>query len=800
MKFSGFSDELRQKCFIDDGIIMHDYDNHVFQQTFWVNGIDLESAEEHELNGMTEYLNLIFAGIPTGWTISVNSIIVNDNKYLNAANNHFEIDLLKLLDSEREYFFTRQAKIFKNITTITFTYIAQHKTIKKLGRIFVQSNKQSAPQTLEIILDEFKRSLEQYTKLINRALKLTPMTNDETISYLRYLLTGEWINLKLPKKTYIELKFLLGEDYIGGLDPQVGNKHMRVIAIDNYFPDESRPLMLERIRALGFELRWCTRFMFLTKIEAQKNITYLSDLHEQNITGIKHAASAGTKFESRRYNRGAEYLYEEAEEALASSIVSNVNYGKYSCNIVVFNENEETVKQQATAISVLLKEMGFIARIETLNAEEAFMSTIDGDIEHNERRSLISTENLAHLLPLSGFWGGLDYHPSPMYPEQSNSLFMVDCNNYHSFKGNLFVDGLGHSLIIGKSGTGKSTLVNFIIASHMRYKDAQVFGLDNKHSMMPLCYGVNGQHYDLGHDETSFQPLADIDQVSGYDFAIDWIEALCEINHVKVDTSLGKAIRDSLTILSVMDKEHRTLINFLLHCKSKHEELASVIELYVGHQSLQSRVMSANEDRISFSNYNVFEMNEFVHKGEKALIPVLKYIFYKIMAKLDGRPTLIVIEEADTLWTSHIFAKKLDEWLKTLRKLNVYILMVTLNVQSIAESSIRNTLLTQCASIIFTPNADLGKIEVYESYKKFGIKDKQIQLIKQAKPQKEYYLINNDGDRLFNLDINYFEIAKSFFSRTSKNDSIIAKQIKREFKDKFANEWLKNSGVSNIEL
>ncbi len=58
------------------------------------------------------------------------------------------------------------------------------------------------------------------------------MTDDETISYLNYLITGKWINFKLPKKTYIELKFLLGEEYIGGLEPKVGDKHLRVIAID----------------------------------------------------------------------------------------------------------------------------------------------------------------------------------------------------------------------------------------------------------------------------------------------------------------------------------------------------------------------------------------------------------------------------------------------------------------------------------------------------------------------------------------------------------------------------------------
>lgn len=792
----GFSEKLRYKCFVDEGIIYQDFENMIFQKSFWCEGADFESSEPHEINRVSEYLNLIFAGIPTGWMIHVNNILVNDNNYLDTSKNHFDKPLLKLIDREREYFFTRQAKLFKAINVITFTYDAKPKFLKKLSKYFVSTNKQqSTVKTFDMALDEFKLQLEQYTKLISRALKLTPMSDNETVTYLNYIITGKWINIKLPKRTYIDLKYLLGEDFISGVEGQIGNKHVRVIAIDNYFPDESQPLMLEKLRTLGFEMRWCTRFKFLTKLEAQKNISYLSDLHEQNISGIKGVTSGKVGMESRKYNRGAEYLYEEAEDALASSMISNVNFGKYSCNIVLYHEDESTVIDRAKIIVTTLQEMGFKARNEHMNFEEAFFSTFDGDVEHNERQSLISTENLADLLPLSGFWHGLNSHPSQLYPENSSPMFMVDCNNYHSFKGNLFVNDMGHSLVIGSNGTGKSTLINFIIASHMRYPNAQFFGLDYKNSMMPLTYGVNGEHYDLGTDDTAFQPLADIDTVTGYDFAIDWLETLCEINNVNITTDISNAIRTSLSSLSIMEPQHRTMKNLLIHASGMNQILADVIKLYVGDNTLQARIVGANEDRIKWSNFNVFELSAFIAKGEKALIPALKYIFYKIMGRLDGRPTLIVIEEAWMAFNSPVFAKQLDEWLKTLRKLNVYIVMVTLQVEEITRSSIKHTLLGQCASIIFTPNKDLEKTDINQAYKDFGLKDAQIQILKNAKGKKEYYISNGDGDRLFNLDMNYFEIGKAFMSRTSKDDMIRAKELKAQFKDDFANAWLKDSKI-----
>ena len=794
----GFSDKLPYKCFVDDGIIYHEDAQFTFQKSYWFDGIDFESIDDNITHSAVEYLNILFAGMQTGWVLSVNNIRMRDNGYLDTTKNHFDNELLQTLDREREYFFTKQANIFKSVTVLTLTHTAQNKSMRRIGEWFKTTNKVATPpKTFDLTLADFKLQINQLTKLMDRVIKLRPMTDDETVSYLNCLISGKWINFKLPTKTYVDLRFLLGDDYISGLEPKIGDKHVRIIAIDNYFPDESEPLMLERLNTLGFEFRWNTRFFFLTKLEAQKNIDYISDLHEQNISGIKGAAMSGSGMESRKYNRGAEYLFEEAEEARASTMISNLNYGKYSCNIVLHHEDENEVKRRCEIVITTLEEMGFKTRNETINSEEAFLSTIDGNIYKNKRRSLISTENLADLLPISGFWHGLDNHPSQLYPEKSNSMFMVDCNGYQRFKGNLFSHDMGHTLIIGRNGAGKSTLANFLISSHMRYQNAQFFGLDNKHSMLPLTYGVNGAHYDLGIDNTSFQPLADIDTIRGYDFAVDWLGTLCEVNHVDVTTDISKAIRGILDNLSVQDREYRTMENLCHYAQGcASQQLADVIQLYTGTTTMQALILGDNQDRISLNNFNVFELSELINKGEKALVPVLKYIFYKIMGKLDGRPTLILIEEAWMAFNSPAFSKQLDEWLKTLRKLNVYIVMVTLQIGEILNSPIKTTLLTQCATRLYTPNPDLDSQEVYDTYKEFGLNNKQIEILKNAKMKSEYYISNNDGDRLFNLDMTYFDIARCFLSKTSKDDIMMAKKLKAQNNDNFVNKWLENFRVS----
>lgn len=795
----GFCDKLRHKCFIDQGIILHDEYNLILQKTYEIQGVDFESLEQHQIEMVTKYLSMCFSDIPNGFVIYVNNVLFPNNYYLNTNKNFFQQKVFEIIDKERQFFFTKQAILFKNKIFITFVYDGKQDKLKKASNLLVKSNKkQEKISTLELVVLEFKELINSYIKLMSKVLYFKELNDEETISLLNYEVTGEWINYKLPKNTYIEIKYLLSGEFLSGLEGKINNNHIRVIAIDNYFPDQLSPMVLNKLTQLGFKIRWCTRFKFLDKTKSMKKISHKADLHEQNLTSIKNVTTDKITGSSVRYNRASASMLDEAEEALAQAQLSSINFGEYNCNVILYNEDENIIKEQVKEIINCLAEMGFKARDERLNFEEAYLGSIDGNVQYNCRTCLISTDNLADLLPISTSYSGEQYHPSNLYPEQSNSLFMVDCNDYSSFKGNVFVNDIGHSLIIGSTGSGKSTLVNFIIASHMRYENALFFGLDCKNSMMPLTYAANGEHYDLGIDEIAFQPLADLDSTNGFDFALDWIQTICEINNLEINTDLTQAINQALSSLSVMAIQFRTLENFYYHTKALHNELSEVIKLYLSKDTLQGKLFNANQNNIKYNNFNVFELSQLIHKGEKVLIPTLKYIFYQIMRKLDGRPTLIVIEEAWMAFNSPTFAKKLDEWLKTLRKLNVYIIMVTLQISDIINSPIKGTLMNQCSSIIYTPNKDIEKNEVYNWYKSFGLNDLQINQIKDATPKMQYYLTNINGNKLFNLDMDNFEIAKIFLSKTSQIDILKAKELRKINNNNFLEAWLNDNNFQDI--
>jgi type IV secretion system protein VirB4 len=101
--------------------------------------------------------------------------------------------------------------------------------------------------------------------------------------------------------------------------------------------------------------------------------------------------------------------------------------------------------------------LGFRARLETLNAVEAYLGSLPGHHYPNIRRPLLHTLNLADLLPTTAIWAGLEHNPNPLYPEKSPPWCFAATTGATPFRINLHVDDLGHTLLLGKSGAGKST-------------------------------------------------------------------------------------------------------------------------------------------------------------------------------------------------------------------------------------------------------------------------------------------------------------------------------------------------------
>ena len=158
-----------------------------------------------------------------------------------------------------------------------------------------------------------------------------------------------------------------------------------------------------------------------------------------------------------------------------------------------------------------------------------------------------------------------------------------------------------------------------------------------------------------------------------------------------------------------------------------------------------------------------------------ALQPVLTYIFRTLEKRFDGRPTLLVLDEAWLFLDQGAFAAKIREWLKTLRKFNVAVVFATQSLADIARSSIAPALIESCPTRIFLPNPDAYTPQISELYAAFGLNAQQLQLIGTAIPKREYYFTCPDGNRL--IDLGLGPVALSVVGSNSKNDQALMSQL-----------------------
>jgi type IV secretion system protein VirB4 len=173
------------------------------------------------------------------------------------------------------------------------------------------------------------------------------------------------------------------------------------------------------------------------------------------------------------------------------------------------------------------------------------------------------------------------------------------------------------------------------------------------------------------------------------------------------------------------------------------------------------------------------------------IAPVLTYLFHRLEEQFDGRPILLILDEGWLFLDHPLFAARIREWLKVLRKKNVSVLFATQSLPDIADSSIAPAIIESCPQRILLPNDRAIEPQSRAIYERFGLNDRQIELISRATPKRHYYLQSARGNRLFELGLG--SIALTFCGASDpatqrRIDRILAAHGPAEFATRFLEE------------
>ena len=765
-------------CLIDKGVVLNK--NGTLQKTLKYRGYDLDSSTVYELKNINAKLNDVIKRLGQGWSLNVEARRKRCTDYIEAKNEILAIDII---EKERKLNFLENEH-FESEYYLTIVQLIPTDNSKKVGEIFLEYAKKSEilDKTLENFNKEFKKILNLFKEIF---LEVTELDDEETYTYLHSCVSTKTDKVVVPEIPYAMANYLCDSDLVGGLKPKLRGKEIRCISIQG-FPNYTVPGFFDVLNRLNISYRWITRFLILSKLEAlSKMERKYKNIFSQRLSLFQrvYAELTGEKEEnSRKLNEDALNKANEVRTQIALTTGDYVSQGFYTCTLIVDGDSIDEVEERVDVISKTINNMGFITIEESINSVEAFLGSIPGNITNNIRMPILNTITLSHLLPVSSVWGGDSWNKHLNAPP----LIYTKTKGSTPFRFNIHIEDIGHSAIVGPTGYGKSVLLGLIASSFMKYKDSRVYFFDKDASSRVLTYAVGGEFHDLGNDELSFQPLANIEIVEEKEWAYGWILEILEQENIKVSPTQKEKIWKALDNLAKTPIEFRTISNFYTSVNDR-EIKEALIPYKIG--GALGKYFDSDKDTLNFSRWQVFEMNQVIN-NKKGITPLLSYIFRRIENSLDGNPCIIILDECWMFFDNPIFAAKIREWLKVLRKKNCSVIFATQELGDILNSKLFTTVLDACQTKVFLPNPNAFADNYIPIYQKFGLNKTEIEIISKATKKKEYYYKSTKGSRLFELDLKEKTLSLIASSDLAKQNK--AKELKEIYRDAndFTREWL----------
>jgi type IV secretion system protein TrbE len=767
--------------------------------SWYFRGEDMDSATHAELAGIAARLNSILVRLGNGWLLNCDAIRRPATVY--PADGHHPDRTTWLIDEERRRQYEHEGAHFETTYALSLTYLPPLRTSNKIVEMIYEDEGRddSADGFAARIVAQFERQVDDFEMAVSSILPLRRMrgvrktdisgreyTEDEQLQYMDFCISGVLRPVRLPSIP-MYLDALLGTyPFYGGIAPRVGDMHIQVVSIDG-FPHDSYPGVLHALDELGYEYRWSTRFIFLDPQRARAVINGVRRRWQQKQRGLKDQVFNTS---SGAVDLDAMEMTQDAQSAIGEAESNQVRFGYYTSCVVIMHADRDLLLEQAREARKALQNLGFSARIEDINAVEAYLGSIPGHGYPNVRRPILHTLNLADLLPVTAVWAGPQTNPCPFYPPGSPPLSYAATTGSTPFRINLHVGDVGHTLMIGKTGGGKSTALNFLLAQHFRYPKAQVFTFDKGYSSYVLVNACGGTYYDIGaeHGGLAFCPLKRLDTAADQAWAAEWIEIMLTLQGLTVTPALRQMVYAA--IIRLTRSPRRTLTEFVAELQD--DELRQALSHYTLAGPMGA-LLDAEQDSLVDGSFQAFEMEHLMGMGEKNIVPVLLYLFRQVELRMDGRPTLVALDECWLMLAHPLFREKVREWLKTWRKKNALVFLATQELADVMNSPIRDVILASCPTKILLPNPEANENSSRPMYELIGLNDREIQILSQATVKRDYYYKSPLGRRIFSFG--FGPVALSFVGASSPGDIRNARGLIDAHGDQWTGHWLRQRGL-----
>ncbi|MFT4057737.1 MAG: VirB4 family type IV secretion/conjugal transfer ATPase, partial [Novosphingobium sp.] len=423
----------------------------------------------------------------------------------------------------------------------------------------------------------------------------------------------------------------------------------------------------------------------------------------------------------------------------------SVGFGDHHLSVLVRADSLDALDEVTAMCAASLADAGAVAVREEVNLEPAFWGQLPGNESFIVRRALISSANMACFGSLHGFAMG-----QASGNHWGDAVTLLSTTSSTPFFFNFHQGDLGNFTVIGPSGSGKTVVMNFLAAQAQKFAPRTIL-FDKDRGAEVFLRGIGGTYSRVaaGHP-TGFNPLALPDTAHNRAFLRDWLGVLLA----------AKGPEELSTIASAVDAAYhndpslRRLSHFreLLAGARRPEpgDLASRLDAWL-QGGEHGWLFDNQHDRLDLNQRVLgFDMTALL-ESPRLRTPVMMYLFHRIDERLDGEPTMILIDEGWKALDDEVFAARIRDWLKTLRKRNALVGFATQSARDALDSKIATALVEQTATMVFMPNSRARPEDYCEG---FGLSQHELDVIRTLPAHSRCFLIRqSDSSVVVRLDL-----------------------------------------------
>ena len=445
-------------------------------------------------------------------------------------------------------------------------------------------------------------------------------------------------------------------------------------------------------------------------------------------------------------------LFEAADKAESGEL----GFGQHQMTITVFADTSVALDGEVARIRGIAHQNGLRLVRETMALEAAFFAMHPGNMDYRARDMTVSSLNFADLAALHAADVGSE--PAQLPWETPITAFQTLQGSLHRFSFHEPGDPKaeptnGHTLVLGKSGGGKTTTVAFLAAQAQRAGGRTII-FDKEAGLKMAVQALGGRYAEVRAGRpTGLNPLATEDGERGEAWLLDWLSSLLENRAGALSPLQALAIKSAI---HQNGKARSSLRNFrafqeLFGDVGDGLDLAQRMAEWGPEGRFGWVFGEAAEPVVDFTTNGItaVDLTEILDLGTERTA-ILGYLFRRIeMIIEEKRPTLIVIDEAWKVLDDDYFSKKLAEWLVTARKKNTVVVMMTQFPSQIRSSKARSILEALPNQLLF-PN---GEAEAAD-YDGFRLTDGELDFVLTPIPGQWLVLSRSPrGSTVLNADL-----------------------------------------------